>query len=149
MEAQVTFDVIKTTSAQKTQKVARDFAKNLKDGDVIAIFGDLGTGKTVFVQGLAKGLGIKRRIISPSFVFMRSYPFILKGQPLTFYHIDLYRGENIEDFRSLGLSEIFSSSSVVVLEWAEKIKNFLPKKRIDIFLEKLDEKTRKIKIKRN
>lgn len=140
---------VKTNSALQTQKVAKDFAKSLQNGDIIALYGDLGSGKTVFVQGLAKGLGIKRKIVSPTFVFMRSYPFKQKRKDLTFYHIDLYRGENKQDFESLGLGEIFSEDSIVVLEWADRIKNDLPKKRIDVLIENVDDRTRKINIRRN
>lgn len=139
---------VKTKSAKETQKVAQNLAKDLKGGDVIALFGDLGSGKTVFVQGLASGFGIRRRVTSPTFIFMRSYPFVLKGIPLTFYHLDLYRGQEESDFRSLGLEEIFSKDSIVVLEWAEKIKNILPRKRIDVYMNTVDENTRKILIKR-
>jgi len=139
---------VKTNTPFATQKIAQDLAKNLKGGEVIALFGDLGAGKTVFVQGLASGLGIKRRIISPSFVFMRTYPIILSHQTLTFYHLDLYRGQNMADLTSLGLGEIFSPDSIVVLEWAERIKESLPQKRIDVFIEVVDEKTRRIAIKR-
>jgi len=140
---------VKTNTPFATQKIAQDLAKNLKGGEVIALFGDLGAGKTVFVQGLARGLGIKRRIISPSFVFMRTYPIILGQKPLTFYHLDLYKGESMADLASLGLDEIFSPESVVVLEWADRIKKELPKKRINVFFETIDEKTRRISIKRS
>jgi len=139
---------VKTSSSRQTQKIAQKLAKSLNGGEVIALFGDLGAGKTVFVQGLASGLGIKRRIISPSFVFMRTYPIILSHQTLTFYHLDLYRGQNMADLTSLGLGEIFSPDSIVVLEWAERIKESLPQKRIDVFIEVVDEKTRRIAIKR-
>src|SRR4030042_6782677 len=139
---------VKTNSTRQTKKVASDFAKKLNGGDVIALFGQLGAGKTVFAQGLARGLGIKRRIISPTFVFMRSYPFYRSHQPLTFYHIDLYRGEDINDFRALGLEEIFAWENIAVLEWADKIVGILPKKRIDVYINLIDEKTRKITIKR-
>ena len=140
---------VKTNTPFATQKIAQDLAKNLKGGEVIALFGDLGAGKTVFVQGLARGLGIKRRIISPSFVFMRTYPIILGQKSLTFYHLDLYKGESMADLASLGLDEIFSPESVVVLEWADRIKKELPKKRINVFFETIDEKTRRISIKRS
>lgn len=140
---------VKTNSPKETQKVAQKLAKGLIPGDVVALYGNLGSGKTVFVQGLAKGLNIKRNITSPTFVFMRSYPFAHKRNQATFYHLDLYRGEDKSDFRSLGLDEIFSPDSIVVLEWAEKIKNSLPKKRIDVTIENINEKTRKIKIKRH
>lgn len=139
---------IKSNSPRETQKIAEKLAREIYAGDVIALYGDLGAGKTVFVQGLARGLKIKRKIVSPTFVFMRSYPFVKNKTPLTFYHIDLYRGEQEKDFESLGLDEIFSPESVVVLEWADRIKNMLPKKRIEVFFESPNEKTRKIKIRR-
>lgn len=140
---------IKTISPKETQKVAEKLTKDLVPGDVIALYGNLGAGKTVFVQGLAKGLKIKRNITSPTFVFMRSYPFVHKKNNYTFYHLDLYRGEERSDFKSLGLEEIFTPESIVVLEWAEKIKGSLPKKRLDITIKTVNEKTRKISIKRN
>lgn len=138
---------VKTNSPKETKKVAEKLAKTLTAGSVVALFGNLGAGKTVFVQGLAKGLGIRRKVISPTFVFMRSYPFVLKKNPLTFYHIDLYRGQDSRDFKNLGLDEIFSEDGIVVLEWAEKIKDVLPKKRIDVAIVATGEKTRKISIK--
>lgn len=140
---------IKTKSPGETKKAATDFAKGLVGGEVIALYGNLGAGKTVFVQGLAKGLKIKRHITSPTFVFMRTYPVKIKRRDLTFYHLDLYRGNTSSDFESLGLGEIFDQDSIVVLEWAERIKNQLPKKRIDIEIVAVNEKTRKIKIRRN
>ncbi len=139
---------VKTNSPRETQKVAEKFAKEISAGDVIALYGNLGAGKTVFAQGLAKGLNIKRKIVSPTFVFMRSYPFNIGKAQLTFYHIDLYRGEREKDFENLGLEEVFSPDSVVVLEWADRIKNMLPKKRIEVYFESPNEKTRRIKIKR-
>lgn len=139
---------VTSLSPTTTQKIARDIAKNLTGGDVIALYGELGAGKTVFAQGLAKGLKIKKRIISPTFVFMRSYPITRKDKNLTFYHIDLYKGETERDFRNLGLNEVFTKESIVVLEWAEKIQKSLPKKRIEVHIKKIDDNKRRIKIKR-
>ncbi len=140
---------VKTDSPEQTRKIAKKIALTLKGGEVIALFGDLGAGKTVFTQGLAQGLKIKRKITSPTFVFLRSYPFRIKGKSLTFYHVDLFRGQTRIDFQSLGLDEILSNDSIVVLEWAQKIKEWLPKESITVEIESLNEKTRKIKIKRN
>lgn len=136
---------IKTKSEEETKKIGQDFAKNLKKGDIVALFGNLGAGKTIFSKGIAQGLGIKKRIISPTFTIVRNYK--LKNGT-DFYHLDLYRGEKEEDFESVGLSEIFSSNSIVIIEWADRIKRILPKKRIDINIKYLKENERLITIKR-
>src|SRR3990167_1888123 len=138
----------RTNSPKETKKVAQQLAKTLDAGSVVALFGDLGAGKTVFAQGLAKGLGIKRRILSPTYLFMRSYPIFKKGQELTFYHIDLYRGESPQDFEALGLGDIFDEDAIVVLEWPEKIQKILPKERIDVTFSVISPTKRKISIKR-
>jgi tRNA threonylcarbamoyladenosine biosynthesis protein TsaE len=113
----------------ETQRIGVDFAKVLEGGDVVCLYGDLGFGKTTFVQGIAQGLGIKNRIISPTFVIVRSY--LLKAG--SFYHVDLYRIRHSQDIENLGIEEIINDkNNIVIIEWAEKLKNFLPKKRIDI-----------------
>lgn len=149
MEAKATHYMVVSTSKEQTRQIARAFAKTLKKGDLVAIFGELGSGKTVFVQGIAEGLNIKKRITSPTFVFMRTYPLQLLGQKINFCHLDLYRGEAKIDYGSLGLSEIINGKNVVVLEWASKIKDRLPKKRIDVTIEAKDERTRRITIRAN
>ena len=135
---------IKTISPAQTLKEAAKIAATLKAGDIVALYGELGAGKTVFTKGLVKGLGIKARVASPTFVYLRIY----KGKKYTVNHLDLYRGEGAVDFKSLGLDELFDSSSITVIEWAQKLKGKLPKKRIDITIKKIDEKTRKITISR-
>lgn len=122
-----------TQSNLETQKLAGKLAKNFKSG-VIALSGDLGAGKTTFVQGFAKGLGIKDKIISPTFVLIRQHRQL--------YHVDLYR---IDNFKELGLEELFSDkNNIVLIEWAEKIKNLLPKNTIWIHFKMLSENTREI-----
>lgn len=133
-----------TKSEKETQRLGEILGKTLKGGDVVALYGDLGAGKTVFVKGIAQGLGIIKRILSPTFVFMRSYP--VPKSHLQFIHLDLYRGNTTQDYETLGLSELFSKDNIIVLEWADRIKTSLPKKRTDVFFESLDEKTRKITI---
>lgn len=139
---------VRTFSQEETKNLASDLAQTLHGGDIIALFGDLGAGKTVFAQGLALGFGIKRRILSPTFVFVRFYPFVKNGKKLIFYHIDLYRGQKLSDFEVLGLAELFSLDSVVVIEWAEKIQKNLPKKRINVYIKKISKNIRQIKIER-
>lgn len=135
---------IKTNSPQQTLKEASKFSASLKPGDIIALYGELGAGKTVFVKGLVQGLGIKARVASPTFVFLKIY----KGKKFTVNHIDLYRGESVTDFKDLGLDEIISGDNITIIEWAQRLKGKLPKKRIDIYIDKINDKTRRIKIDR-
>ncbi len=137
-----------TKSARETQKLGEKLANSLKGGSIIALFGDLGSGKTTFVKGLAKGLGIKERILSPTFVLIRQY-LAINHQPsiINFYHVDLYRIEAVEEVKGIGLEEIFTDEKgIVAIEWAEKIKTILPKKRIEVYFEYAGEKQRKIEI---
>lgn len=128
-----------TDNYKKTQSFGEEFAKKLTGGEVVALHGDLGAGKTTFTQGIAKGLGIKKRIISPTFVIVRSYKI------KNFYHIDLYRTESKNDIEGLGIEEILKNpENIVVIEWAERLGNLLPKKRIDVSFEYVDEEKRKI-----
>lgn len=148
-----------TQNSKETQNLGRDFEKSLRVGDIVCLYGDLGSGKTTFVQGLAKGLGVKQRIISPTFIIVRCYELQTQNsKPKSqnynsklkslerFYHIDLYRIESEKDLEGLGIEEIINDkNNIIVIEWAEKMENLLPKKRIDIefFYEK--ENIRKIK----
>ena len=149
METEVTLDVFNTNSPKETKKLAEKFAKDLKLGDIIALYGDLGAGKTVFIQGIAQGLNIKKKITSPTFVFIKSYPIKIKSKNLIFNHLDLYRSTNDKDSESLGLEEIFTEDSITVIEWADKIKERLPEKRIDVYIKATESNARRITIKGN
>lgn len=134
---------ILTKSAKETKEFGKKFGLDLisrtydkvhsAKGRVLALTGELGSGKTTFVQGLAEGLGIKQRIISPTFILVRKYKLLFTNYDLrftNFYHIDLYRLEkNIEnEVRNLGVEEIWESGeNIIVIEWAEKIKSMIPK----------------------
>lgn len=132
-----------TTSPWKTKQFAQEYARKLKGGEILALVGELGSGKTTFVQGLAQGLGIKKRVLSPTFILMRSY----EGK-MTLFHIDLYRINTIEEVEILGLEEIWSQeNTVVVIEWAEKVKTILPKNTTWIYFEYKDENKRCLTIK--
>lgn len=134
-----------TSSFEETQNLGKELAKTLKGGELVALYGNLGGGKTTFVQGLAIGLGIKRRIISPTFIIIRSYKTLINKKNKNFFHVDLYRTETLDDLRGLGIDEIIdNSNNIIVVEWAEKMKDLLPRKRIDIYFEYLDENKRKI-----
>lgn len=139
-----------TNSSEETKRFGESFAKILKEKEIIALYGELGSGKTTFVQGLAKGLGIERRIISPTFIILRTYKIRVKNAIQNFkffYHIDLYRIKNLRDIENLGIEEIMKSKkNIVVIEWAEKMKKMLPGKRWDIKFMHLKDDARRIKI---
>jgi len=150
--------VFTTNSFKETQKLGRDFAKVLETGDVVCLYGDLGSGKTTFVQGLAERLGIKRRIISPTFIIVRCYELQIQNSKLKsqnynskfkslerFYHIDLYRVESKKDLESLGIEEIINNkNNIIVIEWAQNLKSLMPEKRIDLRFSYEKDKVRKI-----
>ncbi|MEK7521534.1 MAG: tRNA (adenosine(37)-N6)-threonylcarbamoyltransferase complex ATPase subunit type 1 TsaE [Patescibacteria group bacterium] len=115
-----------TKSAQATQKVGRDFGNNLKGGEVVGLVGDLGGGKTTFVQGLAQRIGVKERIISPTFIIVREYENKFGGN---LYHVDLYRLENNlkQELINLGINNFSKDpKNVIVVEWADKARKYLP-----------------------
>lgn len=129
-----------TNSAEETQKIGRDLTKMLKGGEVFVLTGDLGAGKTTFIQGLAAGLGVKNNITSPTFVLMKQYN---ADNNLRLVHIDCYRvNTNLHECENestrinscqsslkeeLGLDEIFEDKrNVVVIEWGERIASILP-----------------------
>jgi tRNA threonylcarbamoyladenosine biosynthesis protein TsaE len=132
-------------SVEETMSMGAKFAKRLKKGDVVALIGDLGAGKTVFTKGIARGLGVKnsRYVNSPTFVIIKEY----EGRfPL--YHLDLYRldGHSGNDF--MNYEEYFYGDGVTVIEWADKIRELLPDKYWEVSLKATDEKQRHINIKR-
>jgi tRNA threonylcarbamoyladenosine biosynthesis protein TsaE len=134
-----------TNSSEETKELGKRFAERLKMGDFVALYGDLGSGKTTFIQGLAKGLGIARRIISPTFIIARHYA-INNG---SFYHVDLYRTESKHDLLGVGLDQIIEDkTNIVALEWAEKMREMLPEKRMDIRFQYLDNNKRQISIRK-
>jgi len=111
-------------SEAATKKIGEEFAKKLKKGDVVFLYGDLGFGKTTFVKGIGLGLGITARIISPTFPIIRSH-----GK---FYHIDLYRIEDKTGLENLGLHEILEDEETIkVIEWPEKLDT-IPKNRWEV-----------------
>ena len=137
---------ILTQSAEETKECGTRFADTLTGGEVIALSGDLGAGKTHFIQGLAQGLGLKARITSPTFIIMRDYDL---QKDKHFYHVDLYRlEENIDrELGNLGITDLWGrKENIFAIEWAEKAKDFLPENAIWVKIEDLGEEKRKITI---
>ncbi|OGM04017.1 tRNA (adenosine(37)-N6)-threonylcarbamoyltransferase complex ATPase subunit type 1 TsaE [Candidatus Woesebacteria bacterium GWA1_42_12] len=136
-----------TKSSSETKKLGKTFAANLAGGDILALTGNLGSGKTTFIQGLAEGLGVSTRVISPTFILLRKYIYGDRN----FYHVDLYRlEEKVEnEVVNLGLTDIWErSNNIVVVEWAEKVKRLIPKSALWITFESLGGDKRKIILKK-
>ncbi|MGG3560603.1 tRNA (adenosine(37)-N6)-threonylcarbamoyltransferase complex ATPase subunit type 1 TsaE [Neobacillus rhizosphaerae] len=117
----------KTTNSEETSTLAERLAQLLQPGDVIALEGDLGAGKTTFTKGLAKGLEVKKTVNSPTFTIIKEY----NGR-LPLYHMDVYRVADA--FEDLGFDEYFEGDGVTVVEWAHLIEEQLPQERLTIFL---------------
>lgn len=118
-----------SNSIEDTMAFGEDLASGLREGDIVALIGDLGAGKTVVTKGLAKGLGVKdaRYVNSPTFVIIKEY----KGK-LPLYHFDLYRLDHSTALDAMDFEEHFYGRGVCVIEWADKIMPILPKKRIEV-----------------
>ena len=129
-------------SPEETILIATKFAQSLKGGEVIAFRGDLGSGKTCFTRGIAKGFGYKGDVTSPTFALVNEYI----GGYLPLYHFDMYRISTWDELYSSGYFEYQESGGVVAAEWSENIENALPENTIYVEFESLGENKRKIKI---
>lgn len=132
---------IKTYSEEETIEFGKEIAKKLKKGDIVAFYGELGSGKTTLIKGIVEGLSYKKPIKSPSFIIVAIYP-----TEIPIYHIDLYRLKDIKEIDNIGLFEYIYGDGVSLIEWAEKIEELLPKKRINIKIIIIGEKEREIEI---
>lgn len=121
-----------TNSERETFDWAKNFARELKGGEIIGLVGDLGAGKTIFTKGIANGLEIKKTITSPTFVIMKVYEIKNpKSKIRNLIHIDAYRLKSEEDITAIGADEYFKrKDTVTVIEWPENIKKILPEKTI-------------------
>ena len=140
-----------SSSVGETKKFAAELVKksfpNKKEGALVfGLVGELGAGKTHFVQGAAATLGIKRNITSPTFVLMKKYD-ISNGESKIMYHIDCYRLDSSHDILDLGWSKIIlDQGNIVFVEWAEKVKKILPRDAMLIFIKDLGGEKREITI---
>ena len=135
-----------STSFEETREIAQNLVQKLDRGTIFCLYGDLAAGKTTFAQGIGKYLGVDR-VVSPTFMIMRQYPVTNHPVIKTFFHLDLYRLDSLEDIRSFDLEEIWSDpENLLVIEWPEKLQDFLPKKRYDIYLKANSENERQIRI---
>lgn len=133
-----------TNSVEETQKLAAKIAEKYKNGAIIALDGPLGAGKTTFIQGFAQGLGIKSKIISPTFVLMKEYD-LPHDSNAKLYHIDLYRLESRQQINNLGLTDLLiNPKNIFLIEWAEKLTDLPKSEIIKINIEYISEKSRQI-----
>ena len=131
----------------ETEKFAENLVKNLKFPSILGLSGELGSGKTSFTKFLAKYLGVKESIISPTFTIINSYK--IQNTKYKLIHIDCYRILNPEKLLDLGFNDILQDkNSIVVIEWAERVKNFLPKNTLWIEFKHKGEQEKEINIKK-
>ena len=123
--------IYKSYSVKETENIAKAFAKTLEKGDVVCIHGDLGSGKTAFTAGLAKGMGITDVISSPTFTIVNCH-----SGDIPLYHFDVYRISDSSEMDDIGFDEYISGDGVSVIEWADIISDILPEKRYDITITK-------------
>lgn len=122
-------------SEQETMQLAERLALLLRAGDVLTLEGELGAGKTTFTKGIARGLGVKRTVSSPTFTIIKEY----RGE-LPLYHMDVYRLENSDE--DIGFEEYFHGNGITIIEWAKFIEEFLPKELLNVNITYEDEFTR-------
>lgn len=124
--------VIETRSPEETFALGEKLGREAKPGQIYTLNGDLGTGKTVFTQGFASGLGITEPVNSPTFTILQVYE---EGR-MPFYHFDVYRIGDVEEMDEIGYEECFYGEGVCLIEWAELIEEILPEKVIVVTIEK-------------
>ena len=130
---------IEVNSPEETEAFAIKLAEKLEPGDILTLEGGLGVGKTTFTKGLAKGLGIKKMVNSPTFTILKQY-----SGNLELNHFDVYRLEHSDE--DIGFDELFASEAVSVVEWAQFIEEYLPSERLEITIERLSEESRSIRL---
>lgn len=128
-------------SEAETSKIGYELASKLTPGDVIAMYGDLGAGKTAFVRGLAEGLGLDARVSSPTFTIVNEY---MGKIPL--FHFDMYRLSDADELFEIGWEDYLTRNGVCVVEWSENVEEAFYNDTIRVYIEKTGDSSRKIKI---
>jgi tRNA threonylcarbamoyladenosine biosynthesis protein TsaE len=118
-----------TASAAETEAVAADLAARLRPGDIVLVSGELGAGKTTFVQGIAAGLGYTGQVVSPTFTLVREY----RGR-LPIHHVDVYRLDRVQDVLDLGLDEAIAEGGILLVEWGDVVEGLLPTEHLLVTL---------------
>lgn len=119
-----------SNSPEETFEIAKEFSSLLKAGDVVALIGNLGTGKTIFVKGICVGLNASENPLSPTFSIINEY----KGKFLI-YHFDFYRIKDIEELYDIGYEDYFNDESICLIEWADLFEDVLPENHIRVIID--------------
>ena len=127
-----------TPSPEETKALGEAVAAALRPGDVVSLTGDLGAGKTTFVQGAARGLGVAEPVLSPTFTLVRQY-----AGRVSVHHVDVYRLDRLQDVLDLGFEELLDQGGVVFIEWGDAIEALLPESYLEIELTIPDEGSRR------
>lgn len=133
---------ITTHSPRETLALGKALGRLLTGGGVIGLEGELGSGKTTLIQGMAQGLGVAEPVTSPTFTLAATYP----GKGLTLYHLDLYRIASLQEFTSAGLEELVWGTGICVVEWADKVQSLLPQEILWIKIDFGDGNERNIQL---
>ena len=131
---------MESRSPEETQSLGVKLAQRLESGDVLALTGEIGAGKTTFVQGLGRGLGVPEgNVTSPSFVLVREY----SGR-IPLFHADLFRLDHLAGAETVGLEEYYDAGGATVIEWANRVPGILPKEHLEIRFEVVGPRTRRL-----
>lgn len=133
--------IIYTNSTEETEKAGARLASSLRPGSVVAMFGDLGAGKTAFVRGIANGLGIESRVSSPTFTIVNEYL-----GPTSLFHFDMYRIKDSDELFDIGWEDYLERGGICAVEWSENIADAIPEDAVRVTICKTDETGRKIEI---
>ncbi len=133
--------MVTTRSPEETEALGQTFGKGLKVGDVVAFFGELGSGKTTFIRGVCREFGVVQGVKSPSFIYMRRYDAAVR-----LYHFDLYRLTPGDDMMNIDLEQYFYADGIVLVEWADRAQQLLPAAHYEVRLSVRTEREREIYI---
>jgi tRNA threonylcarbamoyladenosine biosynthesis protein TsaE len=135
-----------SNSQGQTIEIGKELARGLKPGSLVCLYGQLGAGKTVLAKGIAKGLGVKDEVVSPSYTLLKEYQ--VPKEEFRLAHFDFYRIDSEPDQPPADLTDYLANQSYICLiEWPERVKEFLPKERLEVYLKYVSKKKRKITIK--
>tara|TARA_B100000427_G_C15021140_1_gene382636 strand:+ start:44 stop:511 length:468 start_codon:yes stop_codon:yes gene_type:complete len=137
MNPLITNKKVATKSYLETECLGKNFADHIKSGEIILLYGDLGSGKTTFVKGILKGLGFSGDVTSPTFSLINEYEAIKRV-----IHIDCYREENLQRWINLGIEDYFNGSNIVIVEWPEILSDIIPNNVIKIEIKHVQENIR-------